>query len=183
MDYDSCRSLPAMFFEQAARLGDKPFLWAKRDGRYRSLSWAAAARDVRRLARGLDDARHRPRRPGRARRREPAGMGHRRSRDHERRGRHGAGLCDQYGRGPSPRLRQQRRRRGHRVEAAAVGARVGGGQPSREPCIASSRSSRPPGRPAPSTCCHGAMCWLAAPAPPMTLPSASPDLLPTTSPA
>ena len=53
MDYDSCRSLPAMFFDQAGRLGDKPFLWAKRDGRYRSISWAAAARDVRRLALGL----------------------------------------------------------------------------------------------------------------------------------
>ncbi len=53
MDYDSCRSLPAMFFAQAERLGDKPFLWAKRDGRYRSVSWAAAARDVRRLALGL----------------------------------------------------------------------------------------------------------------------------------
>jgi long-chain acyl-CoA synthetase len=53
MDYDSCRSLPAMFFDQAARRGDKPFLWAKRDGRYRSISWAAAARDVRRLALGL----------------------------------------------------------------------------------------------------------------------------------
>ena len=53
MDYDSCRSLPAMFFEQAARLGDKPFLWAKRGGRYQSLSWAEAAREVRRLARGL----------------------------------------------------------------------------------------------------------------------------------
>ena len=53
MDYDSCRSLPAMFFGQAARLGDKPFLWAKRDGRYQSLSWAEAARDVRRLALGV----------------------------------------------------------------------------------------------------------------------------------
>ena len=53
MDYDSCRSLPAMFFEQAERRGDKPFLWAKRGGSYQSLSWAAAARDVRRLARGL----------------------------------------------------------------------------------------------------------------------------------
>ena len=53
MNYDNCRSLPAMFFDQAARLGDKPFLWAKRDGRYRSISWAAAARDVRRLALGL----------------------------------------------------------------------------------------------------------------------------------
>ena len=35
MDYDSCRSLPAMFFEQAERLGNKPFLWAKRGGSYR----------------------------------------------------------------------------------------------------------------------------------------------------
>ena len=53
MDYDNCRSLPAMFLEQAERLGDKPFLWAKRGGRYQLTSWAAAARDVRRLARGL----------------------------------------------------------------------------------------------------------------------------------
>ena len=37
MDYDSCRSLPAMFFEQADRLGDKPFLWAKHAGRYQAL--------------------------------------------------------------------------------------------------------------------------------------------------
>jgi long-chain acyl-CoA synthetase len=53
MDYDSWRSLPAMFFEQAARLGDKPFLWAKHEGHYRAISWAEAARDVRRLALGL----------------------------------------------------------------------------------------------------------------------------------
>jgi long-chain acyl-CoA synthetase len=53
MDYDSCRSLPAMFFDEAGRLGDKPFLWTKRDGRYQPVSWAAAARDVRRLALGL----------------------------------------------------------------------------------------------------------------------------------
>jgi long-chain acyl-CoA synthetase len=53
MDYDNCRSLPALFFEQAERLGDKPFLWAKRGGRYQSISWAAAARDAGRLARGL----------------------------------------------------------------------------------------------------------------------------------
>jgi long-chain acyl-CoA synthetase len=53
MDYDTCRSLPAMFFEQAGRLGDRPFLWAKHQGHYRAISWAAAARDVRRLALGL----------------------------------------------------------------------------------------------------------------------------------
>ena len=53
MDYDSYRSLPATFFEQADRLGDKPFLWAKQAGRYQAIGWAAAARDVRRLALGL----------------------------------------------------------------------------------------------------------------------------------
>ncbi|MGH7047929.1 MAG: AMP-dependent synthetase/ligase [Stellaceae bacterium] len=53
MDYDRCRSLPEMFFEQADRLGAKPFLWAKRDGAYRPTSWAAAAHEVRRLAQGL----------------------------------------------------------------------------------------------------------------------------------
>jgi long-chain acyl-CoA synthetase len=53
MDYDACHSLPAMFFAEAARRGDGPFLWAKRDGRYRPYSWAAAARDVRLLAQGL----------------------------------------------------------------------------------------------------------------------------------
>src|SRR5215472_11430970 len=53
MDYDSCRSLPAMFFKQAARLADRPFLWAKRAGTYQAITWAAAARDVRRLALGL----------------------------------------------------------------------------------------------------------------------------------
>jgi long-chain acyl-CoA synthetase len=53
MDYDSCRSLPAMFFEQAGRRGEKPFLWAKRDGRYQPVSWAEAARNVRTLALGL----------------------------------------------------------------------------------------------------------------------------------
>jgi long-chain acyl-CoA synthetase len=53
MDYDVCRSLPAMFFEQTERLGDKPFLWSKHRGQYQPVSWAEAARDVRRLARGL----------------------------------------------------------------------------------------------------------------------------------
>ena len=55
MDYTKCRSLPAMFFGQADRLGDKPFLWAKREGRYQPVSWATAARDVHRLALALRD--------------------------------------------------------------------------------------------------------------------------------
>jgi long-chain acyl-CoA synthetase len=53
MDYDRWRSLPAMFFEQADRRGGRPFLWTKREGVYRPLSWAEVARDVRRLALGL----------------------------------------------------------------------------------------------------------------------------------
>ncbi len=53
MDYASCRSLPAMFFEVAQTRAARPFLWAKREGSYRSLSWTEAADAVTRLARGL----------------------------------------------------------------------------------------------------------------------------------
>src|SRR5262245_23092185 len=42
-----------MFFAQARRMGDKPFLWAKRDKVYRPLSWSEAASRVVALARGL----------------------------------------------------------------------------------------------------------------------------------
>src|SRR5260370_5926166 len=53
MDYASCRSLPAMFFEVARERAARGFLWAKRDGRYQPLSWTEAADAVMRLARGL----------------------------------------------------------------------------------------------------------------------------------
>jgi long-chain acyl-CoA synthetase len=53
IDYESCRSLPAMFFAVAAERGDQPFLWSKADGGFRSQTWAEAARTVNRLARGL----------------------------------------------------------------------------------------------------------------------------------
>jgi long-chain acyl-CoA synthetase len=46
-------NLAAMFFAQAERRGDRPFLWAKHDGPYRPLSWRNAADQVRDLARGL----------------------------------------------------------------------------------------------------------------------------------
>ncbi len=46
-------NLAAMFFDQVARHGDRPFLWAKRDGAYRALSWGDAAARVTALARGL----------------------------------------------------------------------------------------------------------------------------------
>jgi len=53
MDYASCRSLPAMFFATAQQRADRPFLWAKRDGRYRPLSWGEVESAVTRLARAL----------------------------------------------------------------------------------------------------------------------------------
>jgi long-chain acyl-CoA synthetase len=46
-------NLVALFLTRAAENGDKPFLWAKRDGEWRSTSWAEAARQVAALAAGL----------------------------------------------------------------------------------------------------------------------------------
>jgi long-chain acyl-CoA synthetase len=46
-------NLVAMFFDQAARLGERPWLWAKRDGAFRPTRWNDAARDVTALAHGL----------------------------------------------------------------------------------------------------------------------------------
>ncbi len=53
MEPDTWPTLTAMFFDQAERLGERPFLWAKEDGRYRALSWAETAERARALARGL----------------------------------------------------------------------------------------------------------------------------------
>ncbi|MCH8037732.1 MAG: long-chain fatty acid--CoA ligase [Proteobacteria bacterium] len=53
MDYSAWQSLPAMFFEQAGKAAEKNFLWAKRDGAYRPLTWGATARAVKDLSRGL----------------------------------------------------------------------------------------------------------------------------------
>jgi long-chain acyl-CoA synthetase len=50
MDYASCRSLPAMFFEAARQRGPKPFLWTKRERTYHSLSWSETEEAVTRLA-------------------------------------------------------------------------------------------------------------------------------------
>ena len=46
-------SLIAMFVEQAEILGEKPFLWAKKDGKYESVSWKQSAETASALARGL----------------------------------------------------------------------------------------------------------------------------------
>ncbi|HKX07612.1 MAG TPA: long-chain fatty acid--CoA ligase [Stellaceae bacterium] len=42
-----------MFLDEAARKGDRPFLWAKREGAYRSSSWRQTAEEINALARGL----------------------------------------------------------------------------------------------------------------------------------
>ena len=47
-------NLASMFFEQAERHGDKPFLWAKTDGAYRPLSWRQAAGQAGALAGSLE---------------------------------------------------------------------------------------------------------------------------------
>jgi len=46
-------NLASMFFGETRRLGDKPFLWAKADGTYKSLSWNETADRVSALARSL----------------------------------------------------------------------------------------------------------------------------------
>ncbi|MBL6927571.1 MAG: long-chain fatty acid--CoA ligase [Rhodospirillales bacterium] len=46
-------NLVTMFFSQAERLADKPFLWAKNGGVYEPLSWRETASRVVQLARGL----------------------------------------------------------------------------------------------------------------------------------
>ncbi len=53
VDLDRWQSLPALLFDQAQRLGDRPFLWAKREGAYRPLTWTEVADLVGTLSRGL----------------------------------------------------------------------------------------------------------------------------------
>lgn len=53
MDYATAPSLPAVFFAKAAELGDRPFLWAKREGAWKAVTWKQAAEHVRALAQGL----------------------------------------------------------------------------------------------------------------------------------
>jgi len=46
-------NLTTMFFEQAETLGDKPFLWDKKDGAYSPITWKEAADRVSGIAKGL----------------------------------------------------------------------------------------------------------------------------------
>jgi len=56
IDVEAMTSLPAMFFLQAKRLGDRPFLWAKLDGVYRPHTWMSVADRVAAAAAGLKAA-------------------------------------------------------------------------------------------------------------------------------
>jgi len=52
-DFDASSNLVSLFFSRAAVRGDAPFLWAKRDGKWRSTSWAEVARQVCLIAENL----------------------------------------------------------------------------------------------------------------------------------
>ena len=51
--YEQWQNLCAVFYDGADRFGDKPFLWTKIAGKYRSLSWAETAKQISLLSRGL----------------------------------------------------------------------------------------------------------------------------------
>ena len=53
MNYDGWQTLPAMFFDMAARSADKPLLWAKRAGAWRPTTRAEAAATAASLAAAL----------------------------------------------------------------------------------------------------------------------------------
>ncbi len=53
MDYKAIPNLAEMFYRQADKLGDKPFLWAKSGGEYVATSWSEAREGALNLARGL----------------------------------------------------------------------------------------------------------------------------------
>ena len=53
IDKDTWPNLVTMFFEQAEKRGDEPFLGAKQDGEWVTISWAEAAKKVAQVAEGL----------------------------------------------------------------------------------------------------------------------------------
>jgi long-chain acyl-CoA synthetase len=52
-DFDASPNLVSLFLDRADHLGEEPMLWAKRDGKWHSISWAEAARQVCLIAQGL----------------------------------------------------------------------------------------------------------------------------------
>ena len=53
MDYDTCTSLAAMFFDNTAEIGNRPFLWSKKKGEWISLSGIEARNEASALSSGL----------------------------------------------------------------------------------------------------------------------------------
>ncbi|MEK9662132.1 MAG: AMP-binding protein, partial [Alphaproteobacteria bacterium] len=53
--YDAWQSLPAVLFDKAAELGDKPLFRARQGDDWRPLSWRQVRDDVSALSRGLRD--------------------------------------------------------------------------------------------------------------------------------
>ena len=47
------KNLVSMFYSQADRMGEKPFIWSKIDGSYKSLSWKEAAYQITTLSSSL----------------------------------------------------------------------------------------------------------------------------------
>lgn len=56
IDARDVRNLPAMFFDQAERFGDEPFVSTKKNGDYVSLSWRETADEIIAAANGLTSA-------------------------------------------------------------------------------------------------------------------------------
>jgi long-chain acyl-CoA synthetase len=54
-EFEHFNSLVAMFFQRAAENGDAPFLWAKKAGKWQSISWAETARQIVSLATSLHE--------------------------------------------------------------------------------------------------------------------------------
>ena len=52
-DFDAASNLVSLFLARADARGERPFLWAKREGKWQSISWAEAARQVCLAAEGL----------------------------------------------------------------------------------------------------------------------------------
>jgi long-chain acyl-CoA synthetase len=52
-DFDTSPNLVSLFLDRARLLGDEPMLWSRRDGRWQSLSWTEAARQVCLIAEAL----------------------------------------------------------------------------------------------------------------------------------
>lgn len=55
--YDSALNLPSMYFDQAEKMGDTPFLWSRnaKKGLWEDLSWTSVTKQISALARGLQD--------------------------------------------------------------------------------------------------------------------------------